>query len=320
MRVLGPVSLVAAFFWASAVGFGQSPTYTPDPAVLARERERAATEARMRAEQQLAQQRLSAISKRINPGDIYFDGNLPRYGPNLTDEDIRAISILPEDLKAHQEFLRSPKTGIVRLQNAETCPPNPIVIRISAGCANNVNGKATAYSFRARGYRAPLFADLSFKSGKLSKSGAFVIGLLSDLRTDDLAEIQLVSDGVHQLADYRPPARQDEIERQYSILSKGAVVGGHVYGPEVGVTVGNVYVIRSVAYKGKLEIGEKPRTIDVLADDERKDITIVFKIIRQYEDGSIVLLWKELDRKDPPGVVLDAKNEKRVPSKDEFAQ
>ncbi|MFZ1701717.1 MAG: hypothetical protein WBO10_12670 [Pyrinomonadaceae bacterium] len=320
MRVSKAVLLFTMLVLASLATFGQTPSYTPDPATVERERQRAAAEARMRADQERAQQRLSAVSKRINPDDIYFDGIMPRYGPNLTDEDIRAISISPEDLKTYQEFLRSAKTGIVRLQNAEICPPNPIIVRASAGCANNVNGKATAYSFRAGGYRAPLFADLSFRSGKLAKSGVFVIGLLSDLGTIAIAEVGLASDGVQQLVDYRPPVRQDEIERQYSILSKGAVVSGHVYGPEVGMTIGNVYVLRSVAYKGKLEIGEKPKKIDVLENDERKDVTLVFKIIRQHEDGSIVLLWKELNRLDPPGVVLEAKNEKGAASKNEFAQ
>jgi hypothetical protein len=237
--------------------------------------------------------------------------------PSLNEQDKQATLILPEDLKQYADFLKQPKTGIIRLQNADNCSPSDLVVKASAVCPNNISGKATAFSFRAGTYKLPLFSDMFFKGSILMASGAFTIGIYSNLGDQDIILLNSSSKGVKELLDFQPPERENEIERQYSILKRGVQIGDLIYRGAVGADTNKTYVMRSIAYKGTIPRGEKPGTINLLAADERKDVTVVFRIVRQNSDGSIVLLWKELSRAKPPKIVLEAKG---IAAKNEFTK
>ena len=97
-------------------------------------------------------------------------------------------------------------------------------------------------------------------------------------------------------------------------------IGSFIYGPEVPVNLGHAYVLRSVAYKGKILKGNRSNNVNLLAEDERKDVTVVFRPLRRMDDGSIILLWKELGRASPPEIVLEAKNDGALTPKNEFTR
>lgn len=321
-----------AVFIGLFASFAAAQSATPPPQGLISDdlaqrmaRERMAQENRERQQQQQDRLWAKARAEGIDPttGEPIRDQKDPSKtsNPGLNEQDKLAIAVLPDDLKAYAAFLKKGRTGIVRLHNADICVPNSLVIHASAGCPNNVAGKATAYSFRAGNYRLPLFADIFFKGNKISTSGVFTIGVYSDLGTADINTLNASSEGIKELLDFEPPDKEDEIDRQSSILSRGVQIGSFVYGPTVTVNTESTYVLRSVAYKGKLLKGEKPKAVNVLASDERKDVTVIFKIVRQNSDGSIVLLWKELNRAAPPKVVLEAKRDKApAPPKNEFTR
>jgi hypothetical protein len=242
-----------------------------------------------------------------------------KYNPRLNEQDIRAIEVSPADLQNYGEFLKSPKTGIIRLQNADVCSPNDLVLQASNTCPNNITGKATAFSFRAEAYRLPMFADVFFKGNKFVAKGAFIIGVLSDLGPADINSLDATSDGIKQLLEFQPPENENEIAVQHATLKRGLQVGKYIYKTEIEIKQGNSYVLRSVAYKGKIWRGSGIDKINVLDGDERKDITVAFRILRILNDNSVIFLWKEISRTAPPKIVLEASNNSnKTPKKNEY--
>ena len=233
-----------------------------------------------------------------------------KYKPNLTKEDINAIAVSPEDLRTFAGFLKQPGTGIIRLHSAEICTPEKLVIHATGNCPNNVEGKATGYSFREKDYKIKALSDILFANNKLSSAGIFTIGLLSNLGDIDINNLNLTSNGIKQLAEYEPANDKTEMAKEYQLFTKGVQVGDNIYKRETEVKENNSYVLRSIAYKGKLIAGSGVNKINFLADDNRKDVLVVFRIVRTHEDGSITLLWKELNRKPSPKVVLEEKRGK----------
>ncbi|MFZ1701716.1 MAG: hypothetical protein WBO10_12665 [Pyrinomonadaceae bacterium] len=259
--------------------------------------------------------RLAQMRSRVSTGnieDVWLEkgplGISVRYNKFLSAEDSQAIFILPVDITAYEDFLREPKTGIVRLQRSDVCPQKTIVLRGADNCPNAIRGKATAFSFRTGRYRDTNLADIVFNGDKIAKSGTLTIGILSDLGDTDIDSLSMTSEGVRQLSDFTPASVESEIDRQYAVLQRGAVIGNHVYGPDVAPVVGNTYVMRSVAYRGK--IGNEGKGFNPLLDDERVDVTVAFKVIRKLSDGSIVMVWKELARRDSPDIIIDTKKVK----------
>jgi hypothetical protein len=234
-----------------------------------------------------------------------------KHNPRLNKQDIQAISISPEDLKTFSRFLKESHAGILRLQNADVCSPENLVIQVSIFCPNNIEGKATAYSFRAKEYVVPLLSDLFFKGNKFSASGAFTIGVFSNFGDIDINSLSMSSDGIKQLVEFEPSDKEKEVQKEYQILSKGIQVGNHIYKREVDYKHNNTYVLRTIAYKGAaLRRGKGANKANILKGDTRKDVTIIFRTVGAEEDGSIILLWKELIRKPAPRIVWEEENAK----------
>lgn len=262
--------------------------------VAAERREAAARFARLRA----VAMRTAYPPPRNNQGAL-------RPHPSLNEQDLKAIAPPDEDLKTYAAFLKAPKTGILRLQNADICTPNNLIVQAAVPCPNNVKGKGTAYSFRAGDYRLPPFADISFAGKEFIDSGSLTIGVFSDLGDTEIDKTNLASDGVAQLAKFQPPGTGDEFGRQLSILNRGLQIGQHVYRTRTAVAAGHTYVLRSVVYNGKVIRGKSPSTSVSFEADDRKDILMVFKVLRVLDDGSVVLLWKQLKKVDSPHITVN---------------
>lgn len=253
--------------------------------------------------------RQQAIKERNERGVSLVRGNqgvFIKYKPALTPADIRAIEINEEDLRRFDNFLRQAKTGIVRLHDAAVCVPNKNIIKADSNCPNNVAGKATGYSFRRDDYSFSALSDIFFSKNAFSAPGMFTIGIFS--RLGDRAEIDAqtaASYGVKQLVEFTAPETQEEAVRLYALMKKGAVVGGSVYKSSAEFKLNETYVLRSVAYRGKmLKKDGGASKENAIKADERADVLIVFRPIRKHDDGSVTLIWKELNRQPVPKLVL----------------
>ena len=122
----------------ATAGFASAQSATPTPAVWTATDVSPKSKQGTREQQSTSADRLRALREGRSPGDVSLirdsKGVRATYSPTLTEEDVRAVSISPDDLTTWEKFLQSPKTGIIRLQSSDVCPPNDMVVKASAGC------------------------------------------------------------------------------------------------------------------------------------------------------------------------------------------
>ncbi len=155
-----------------------------------------------------------------------------------TEAEINAIRPLAEDMKTYEAFLKSTRTGIVRLADVDAC-------RDHAGCTvNSMPGSGTSFSFRLKNYRTQSMSDLEFVKGNFSVSGVLDHGYLISLGDVDLDLITNKYDKLDPLKKFKPSKSikdfkdtEKELENKPEIQRSAAAVN-------------NTYALRSVAYRG----------------------------------------------------------------------
>ena len=223
--------------------------------------------------------------------------------PTERDRELTALSA--EDRAKFAAFLELPHTGFVRLHDAALCEEKSIIVSATEPCPYNILGKATSYSFRKEIYRTAFYSDIKFKNSNLQIVGVNMLGFLTNLGDVELDKISLQSDGIKEMVEFQPSVEIPEVKRQLNIVRKGFKVGNYYYRTWLPVKENNTYALRCIAYQSKIYQKINNFKVDVLDIDKRVDITVVFRVIRTHDDGSVSILWKELSRKDAPKLMTD---------------
>jgi hypothetical protein len=232
--------------------------------------------------------------------------NIPSMYPRpLTEKDKEAIALLPEDAVIYENFLKLEDTGFVRLHNRDNCNIDPRVLDTSSPCPANVMTRATNYSFRKKKYAPPIFADIELKTDGFNMTGVNTLGFLNNLGDITLESLTLQNPAIAAIVDFQPPDSANEVQKHFNSLTQGFKVGDFVYKRKLPMRENTVYVMRSIAYDGKVFIKNSRFKFNILDRDKRDDVIFVFRVIRQHEDGSVSLIWRELQRKEAPKLVFN---------------
>lgn len=238
---------------------------------------------------------LEPATRSMRRGNVKF---LPaRKKPNK--EQKKLLEPNPLDLTKHSRFLNQPNTGIFRLLPDPGCDENVNVIRADRKCLEAIPQSAF-YSFREKEHTVQHLSDVRLKNdhfisdGKLSQS--FLV-MLGDVRLED---VSLETDGLDYMQNFAAIAEGEEARNQFLQLLRGVKSEDFLYRKILPVSVNTTYALRAVAFRGSLYQTFRGMRYDILDGDNRIDITVAFRIIRKNDDGSLTLLWKELDRRDAP--------------------
>ena len=271
-----------------------------------------------------------ALERDIQRGDSNID--LPESGLRRGREDARRRKISAEEQKRievliapnpldaarYSTFLKARNTGLTRLIPKFDCRTNQIIY-VEGDCAGYVpNG--WIYSFREDYYAASAaWSDLRLDGKNLIADGFLTQGILVELGDIELDELNPESDGIKYLSEFVPGATLAEAKTQTSAFKNGVESDGFRYSNSTSFSLNSTYALRSIAYKSKRKVkfeiknGKPVWSGDPgysgLSSDVRKDVLIVFRVIREEENGGITLLWKEILRNDAPELLI-AKNEK----------
>lgn len=243
----------------------------------------------------------------------------PESGPpGLSPKDRKKLAAIKspkdEDIAANKEFLKQPRTGIVRLLPYQACESR-YVVRVDRECEGVIPG-SSAYRFRKNG----VSDDIVFKDGHLIADGFFTNSIMTSLGDLSLDQVSLQTPGMEFVKDYVPATEISEITKQYLQLARGIPHGKNTYSNHFAVAAGGVYALRLIAYRNGNNDEKKmvfyARHADVsmvdddipffwrVQEDTRIDLTVAFRVIRKDPDGSVTLLWKELERKEPPKITF----------------
>lgn len=206
-----------------------------------------------------------------------------------------------EDSIRYTAFLQQPKTGLIRLTEDIGCDANALILRADEECLNSIPG-GSFYSFRERDYSSSALADIRLKDGLFITDGILSQNILVNLGDTSLESLSVNSDGMKFLADFVPEPDSKDATSQYIKLTRGIRVGKFEYFKVLPAAVNTTYAMRLVAYRGKFLRLYRGFVYDALSGDDRSDLVLAFRIVRK-ENGSVTLLWKELERKKAPKIV-----------------
>lgn len=221
------------------------------------------------------------------------------------------LSPSPEDLTAYQAFLQQPNTGIFRLMPHFDCVQKNVV-RVDGDCENSML-IGDYYSFRAKDYSSILAFDLMLKDEELKSGGALEQGILVSLGDVRLEDVLSDSQGVKFLSEFKPHTEISEVKKQYAEIKRGLNVNGFIYGKSEKALVNTTYAFRIIAYRAEGQRfrpsslkSNHPNLVNpyLLRQDKRIDLTLAFRIVRKDDDGSLIILWKELNKQDSPKIIF----------------
>lgn len=220
-----------------------------------------------------------------------------------TDKELAAVSPAASILQKYSAFLARPNGGIFRLLADAGCAVNDRVISAKEECIKySMPGAGNSYSFRTENYRISRLADISLKDGKLGITGVFMHGMMTKIGDVPLESVTLVSAGVDYLVGFKPSTNADDVVETDERLKKGEQYNGLQFAKEFDVDVNSTYVLRTIAYRGKVVRSLGGVSYNELDFDKRKDVIVVFRIVEKGHDGSVTIIWKQLAESDAPKI------------------
>lgn len=227
------------------------------------------------------------------------------------NKELRIVAPDPNDLKTFSAFLKHSNTGLIKLVKDYGCDENTKVVVATEECLKYpIPGSGASYSFRIENYRIRRLADLTFSDDQFSGFGVLNHSILVGIGDVPINEVTLKSTGMKFLTDFEPDTDFEKAKEFDKSLSEGIEKDGFVYRRSLPALENTTYALRSVAYKGSFVRSITGIPYNELDFDKRVDVIIAFRIVRRDEDGSVTILWKELDRKNSPKVKQPIKDYK----------
>lgn len=221
----------------------------------------------------------------------------------LPDDDEEEL-LAPEKAAAskYSDFLKNGKSGIVKLMPDLGCDDLTLQQTRSPKCDHyTIPGGGSGFSFRTGTHRQWLFADLVFDGRYFFAFGQFSQGFMAQLPGTSIDNVDLHSEGVKFVSDFVPATGSQEVSKQNLQFVDGVRQGSFLYGKLLPVTDDGTYVMRSIAYRGRIIRQHLDGTeYNELDFDKRGDVIVVFRVVGRSPDGGITILWKQLQRRDAP--------------------
>lgn len=220
-----------------------------------------------------------------------------RKKPN--SEQKKILQPVQADLNKYAQFLKQPKTGIFRLLPDPDCEADNNIIRADQKCLNAIP-ESSFYSFREKEHTAKYLSDIRLSKDYLISDGTLSQSFLVVLGDTKLEDISLETDGLDYMQNFSAIAESVEAQKQFVQFARGVKSEDFVYRKVFRAAENMTYALRVIAFRGSLYQTFRGFRYDILDGDKRIDLTIAFRVIRKNDDGSLTLLWKELDRRDAP--------------------
>lgn len=298
MRVRGhlliPCFILLLLNALNSSGQTQTPTQPPTPPTSNNSRSNTAgTEPSRQASVEAHIRRQEAEMRRRALNNRKPDAVLPIVlaEDELTSDERKVLAPASEDLKANAEFLRQSETGIFRLMRFEKQNHRKVVSADNLAVSGDVLlvGGGAQYSFTKKNHNADKWSDMAWdEDWFLGGVGGQAIGVLVDLGDVSLESVKLESAGVGYLAKFLPAATESAAEQQFQQLEKGEKDNGFSYRLSALWKLNTTYALRSVNY-------------------DRSDLLVAFRVVRQDQNGSLIILWKKLNSYETPKLKKEPK-------------
>jgi hypothetical protein len=181
------------------------------------------------------------------------------------------VAISADDRATFAEFLSQPDTGLIRLM-----PREKFDSYANQQSGLTLRGGGSYYSFTRHLNDYGFATDLGLEQGYL-KVGFYgaSYGMLVKLDDVRLEDVSLELPAVSFLARYTAVGNEPDARVEQRRVGTGTVVDGVAYKDRLKASVGATYVLRSINF-------------------DEADVLVAFKVVRQDEDGSLIIPWRLL--------------------------
>lgn len=238
--------------------------------------------------------------------------------PKITDEGKKMVSIKPEVKNRYKEFLNMPNTGVVKLFpnrcNKDKYTTNDNVVLAGEGCFDSIiPGGGNSFSFRTKLHTLNNLSDLELGNEKFKISGQLIQGILVSLGDVLIESIGYEHEAMRFITQFSPGGDKTSAVKQSRDLETGYQNGEFNYARAQPVKNNTTYLLRSSAYR--IEPVDALTVFGYYSGklfnaDKRKDVIVAFRVVAIENDGSVIVLWKELSRKDSISLNLKADKQK----------
>lgn len=220
---------------------------------------------------------------------------------NPTKKELDLVTVDPDYLSRYKLFLEKENSGIIRLLPNSECLVTTKELSDDAIC-NTIPGRGSAYSFRINNYRIERLADLIYTDDSFQASGVLLHGIFVNIGDTPLESVSLETKGLNELLNFKAETDYKKASLIDQSLTQGIQKNGFIYRRGLRAIENTTYILRSIAYKGEYINTINDVSYNELDFDKRFDIVVAFRVIEKVKDGSVILLWKELDRKKSPKI------------------
>jgi hypothetical protein len=106
-------------------------------------------------------------------------------------------------------------------------------------------------------------------------------GMLGNLGETPLEALTVDDPRTEFMRGYQPPRRESEARSENKRFRQGLTLNDQTYKSRLPAQVGATYLLRSIDYN-------------------RSDVLVVFRVVRQDTDGSLIIAWKMLKKYPTP--------------------
>src|ERR1700720_3405498 len=180
-----------------------------------------------------------------------------------------------EDRAAYAEFLRQPDTGLIRLLPREVYDTEVYKNKLKS---LTMRGGGAYYSFTRLTHEYGFGSDLELDSNNFSVGFAGAdYGMLVNVGDVPLETATLEHPGARFIASYKSAGEEPRARVEQRRFGTGITVDGFNYKTHLPVAVNTTYLLRSIYYS-------------------ESDVLVVFRVVRQDADGSVIIVWKLLKK------------------------
>ncbi len=218
--------------------------------------------------------------------------------PNKTES--KRLAPEKEDAKTYRQFLQSPDTGLTKLIVDKGCDEFISVLNVSEDCMKySMPGAGASFSFRTGNYCIGRLSDLTYKEDGFYSSGILSHAILVNIGDVALEQVSLQTGGLKFLTDFETVSDYEKAKETDMRIVNGIEDGGFFYTRNTAAAENKTYLLRSIAYRGNYYRALQGFVYDELDFDERRDVTVAFRVIRRDAE-SATILWKILSNQKSP--------------------
>lgn len=221
-----------------------------------------------------------------------------------TSKELEAIGPNSAIRQQYAALTARPGSGIFRLVRDSGCSTNYKVVSAKDECLKySMPGSGSSYSFRTEGYRVRQLADITYRDNSFHITGLFMHGFIAKVENTTFESVNLTMPGLEFVSEFKPSINADDVHEVDAKLSKGVERDGSLFSKNIRAEKDGIYVLRAVAYRGKVVRSAVGIRYNELDYDKRRDVIVVFRVV-EVDSGGVTLVWRKLSDREPPKISM----------------